>query len=727
MDKLSDTSYNHSHQTLLAKLLAKEDITVTHGRFETAFFDVKNRTLGLPIWKDRGKDVYDMLVGHEVGHALYTPADSIEEYKKNYKGIPFDVFNIVEDIRIERLIQKTYPGLPKVFKKAYQVLVSEDFFKIGDQDIATMNFLNRLNLRGKVGTILEVPLSDYEETIYTKCLKAETYQDVLAICDEIIKYLDSIEEEKPKAQSNSNEDSSEEQSDEESVSSSGSNEEETEEPNQAERDMVNELMEQFEEALEDDGTESYSIESDTNEENEDDESSTVESETNDTGKYEASTLDSFKKSLQEDVAELSDNAIPMTMPSKLSVKKLINSNASIIEDRKSNELFMEIMDSHEFQDDYKKFKKDTKTKVGVLVREFERRKAAYQYSRATVSRSGTINVNKLHKYKYDDQIFSSVTNLADAKSHGMVFLIDYSGSMQYVLPDVIIQTLNLVHFCKTVNIPFDVYSFTTNHYSTSTDEDSIGPTEVDTSDNLVNHLLSSSMSKKDFEFGFQSLYGQAYTRKKECRGYGAIFNDLENMGGTPLDSTLLAFKHVLDNFNKKHNVQKLNLVVLTDGESSTTRTKNWNKNCGRNSISFKGKVYSLGNGYRDSTENVIKLLKDTTPNLTAIGMFLPEKPSYAVDHLGYGISRTAKNDYKKQYKKDGFLNFNGFKGYDNYTILPANVSIQDDREFHYEGADASNLANSKMAQNKLVNQFSKFNVSKKRSRIILTKFAEAIA
>lgn len=54
MDKLSDTSYNHSHQTLLAKLLAKEDITVTHGRFETAFFDVKNRTLGLPIWKDRG-------------------------------------------------------------------------------------------------------------------------------------------------------------------------------------------------------------------------------------------------------------------------------------------------------------------------------------------------------------------------------------------------------------------------------------------------------------------------------------------------------------------------------------------------------------------------------------------------------------------------------------------------------------------------------------------------
>ena len=62
-------------QTMLAKLLAKENITIEHGNFTTAFFDVEKRVLGLPIWEDRGKDVYDLLSGHEVGHALETPPE----------------------------------------------------------------------------------------------------------------------------------------------------------------------------------------------------------------------------------------------------------------------------------------------------------------------------------------------------------------------------------------------------------------------------------------------------------------------------------------------------------------------------------------------------------------------------------------------------------------------------------------------------------------------------
>ena len=63
------TLINFENQSTLARLLAKENITVTTGNMSTAYFDVKNRTLGLPAWKNRGKDVYDMLTGHEVGHA----------------------------------------------------------------------------------------------------------------------------------------------------------------------------------------------------------------------------------------------------------------------------------------------------------------------------------------------------------------------------------------------------------------------------------------------------------------------------------------------------------------------------------------------------------------------------------------------------------------------------------------------------------------------------------
>ena len=38
---------------------------------QTAQFDVDSRVLTLPKWKRASNSVYDMLVGHEVGHTLY--------------------------------------------------------------------------------------------------------------------------------------------------------------------------------------------------------------------------------------------------------------------------------------------------------------------------------------------------------------------------------------------------------------------------------------------------------------------------------------------------------------------------------------------------------------------------------------------------------------------------------------------------------------------------------
>ena len=56
----------------LAKLLATEDLIVEHKPVETASFNVSSRVLTLPVW-DASENVYDMLVSHEVSHALYTP------------------------------------------------------------------------------------------------------------------------------------------------------------------------------------------------------------------------------------------------------------------------------------------------------------------------------------------------------------------------------------------------------------------------------------------------------------------------------------------------------------------------------------------------------------------------------------------------------------------------------------------------------------------------------
>ena len=65
-----------------------------------------------------------------------------------------------------------------------------------------------------------------------------------------------------------------------------------------------------------------------------------------------------------------------------------------------------------------------------MAKEFEMRKAAWRSSRAQTARSGSLDVNKLYAYKYTDDIFKRMTNLPDAKNHGMFMLVDYSGSMQ---------------------------------------------------------------------------------------------------------------------------------------------------------------------------------------------------------------------------------------------------------------------------------------------------------
>ena len=70
----------------IARLLAKENITIQHGNYHTAWFDIKNRILGLPLWKDMGKDVYDLFIGHEIGHALYTPYEGWHDSPDKIKG-----------------------------------------------------------------------------------------------------------------------------------------------------------------------------------------------------------------------------------------------------------------------------------------------------------------------------------------------------------------------------------------------------------------------------------------------------------------------------------------------------------------------------------------------------------------------------------------------------------------------------------------------------------------
>ena len=174
----------------LAKLLAMEDIDVEHRQVKTAMFDVKSRCLVLPTWKDMPNHLYDLLVGHEVGHALYTPAD--EDTLKNIIGKTSNhCVNVVEDARIEALMKRRYPGLVKQFFNGYKHLIKEDFFGLSKMDMTRINLLDKINLHFKVPSAVAglFEFNETEQSFIDRIENVKKFKEVEELCIEICEYI----------------------------------------------------------------------------------------------------------------------------------------------------------------------------------------------------------------------------------------------------------------------------------------------------------------------------------------------------------------------------------------------------------------------------------------------------------------------------------------------------------------------------------------------------------
>ena len=172
-------------KTNLAKLLATENISVEHRKVETAYFIPKTRVLCLPVWEDMSNDLYDLLVGHEVGHALYTPQDE-KEFKKD--KIPHSYLNVIEDIRIDKKMKLKYPGLRRSYFHGYNELIENDFFKTKEIDVNKLRFIDRLNMFSKSGQREQIDFSVQEQEFIRKSDNLNTWEDVIELAKEIYAY-----------------------------------------------------------------------------------------------------------------------------------------------------------------------------------------------------------------------------------------------------------------------------------------------------------------------------------------------------------------------------------------------------------------------------------------------------------------------------------------------------------------------------------------------------------
>ena len=775
---------NLKEQDLLARLLAKKNIRIHHGEYTTASYDVINCVLCLPLWEDKGKDVYDLLVGHEVGHALFTPVDGITRYQAEMPNLPFDVLNIVEDIRIEKMIQREYPGLGYSFRKGYVKLLADDFFGINNMNLGKLNFTDRLNVHGKIGNLVKVPMSQKELAIFQRCANAETFDDVLAICRDILQMIKAKKSKKapepPESASSGK-------------SQSGSKPEQSKNKT-GDSDESNSPEESKSKNIEADESDSNSNSSDNSKA-----SSTTQSQSANDSKTE---IEQELKSLtntafQENVNKLAYISKPdsqnMTTgveyflePTKADVMKLVTGYKEIMQNRASRypEHYKYLTTkSPGAENHYKLVTARSKKYVNELVTEFTLKRAAFEYSRAKVSNTGVLNCNQLHKYRIDDDIFKSVSILATDKNHGMMMFIDYSSSMGSVLCAMLEHVLNVVSFCRALNIPFEVYGFTNpyNGYDQKNNTNA-APGEIELKYVSLFQLFSSEMSQSEYNLAVKEYCIQMYLTNRHCvetvqneaySGKGPDYmpskvmsSKQESLSGTPLLETIVAAHTLVKTFRSKHVVQKMNVIVISDGEGNQLNLKNVD-NCRLRHLSgmlngrqvttkrlnpLSGRPssnYSVA--FSDTYSALIENLRITTKS-NVLGFYIPSSSSREVQNIihkmvsssgGTTLADVSNNWTSYEQRHETYLKTNCFSmknvfGFNEYFILPSSNSgrleaddanfseIDDSKRGKKANKITADMSVSKLTT-KLTNSFTSFNKDKNSNRVLLNKFIGAIA
>ena len=689
---------NFNSQEYLAKLLAKENLTVQHGNYQTASFDVVNRVLRLPLWKDQGKDVYDLLVGHEVGHALYTPADGWHDSDKEIPGVPRSYINIIEDIRIEKMIQRTYPGIVRAFKSGYKKLFDSNLFGTDDRDINKASFMDRVNVHSKGRGYLPVEFTQLEQLFVDMAMAVETWDDVLNACREINDFVKAKEDY--------------EDEDKEECSQGTPSEDGIEEENETEGMSQDDSGDESDDSGSSEG-QSGSIG--------DGEEAEPESDT--------FTDDAFREN-QEQLLEQDENGRAPQYSTGISdnrLKDMLVPYAMLKEARLENR--WKVSECYSHADSYTQYDalvKEVKPIVNLMAKDFERKKAAWEYSRSSEAKKGSLNVNKLHQYQYSEDIFLTVQQLAQAKSHGIVMLVDWSGSMQDIALDTIKQTIMIGMFCKRVNIPFEAYSYTTGKNLGETCSE-LGDNEMENTHNTkIVQVLSSSMKKVNFDEAARHLYATALavTYRGPFRYQDVCAFD--RMGSTPTIQTLVASADILTDFRKKHGVQKLNVMLLTDGAADSYWINNdYDRDRAKTTseIMFKFKNKSVrGDNSAELVAGTIQALKEIT-GANVLGFFLAkDKRDFAWAFRSYVriYDSVIYDKNLKEFNKNGVVTYNNVDGYNEFFIVKlSNRQVVDEFEVKDKGHG--------IEIKDIKREFRKFNKNRKNSKQLVNKITNAVA
>ena len=722
--------------SLFARALATENIFVSFDAVaKTASFDVESRTLTIPDWKV-SVALRDMIVAHEVAHALFTPAEKFlqsmadaRSRKLNPQGYKACI-NVIEDARIERLIKEKFPGCRRDFYVGYKEILDTDLFQLNSISDNDLTIVDKINLHFKFGIfgLKNVPLNAAEQSIIDRVGNAKTYDDVVEIANDL--YDLAAEEEKQNQKQN------------------GSG-------------MFG-IMGDLSDAMQ-------KIQRD---------GDPMQSKKNGYGPSNREHFTNISCPLPKAHSEhaiVSFDVIFKEMDllrSKITDIHVLNELATLAETVKAG---------------VGAYRNDAKASVKELVAQFERRKAAEEIRNERMKPTGNINPDRLHQFKTHDDIFLRNLVKHEGKKHGMVFLIDWSGSMTNCIDGVVRQTLLLTWFCRKAKIPYEVFLFTNgcsllsdpsfsseDHYKKiySIPKRSVTADAFDLADVSLRQVFSSTMTDAEHQCMEEAMWLMA-------NRYGGNPDSLYltysadyaipaclQMNGTPTNEALMMMHDYIPKFREATGSQIVDFILMTDGEPcGLSRTGNnayepvksvrvQHLPTGR-TLQVNADTYGCFRSLQLDVQyflvDEIRKLGVTTVgfsigNLNCLGdhfvrMFIeqssharPSQFSSMDDYRNYtkAIEANSKK-YNDFYKKENFIPAapDLTPGFDEYYIVrPVKPTLTEQIEAEEEQDDDPTNPKKKKGPPTLTrirNQFIKTMVGRKVSKVFLSRFIDIVA
>ena len=396
-----------------------------------------------------------------------------------------------------------------------------------------------------------------------------------------------------------------------------------------------------------------------------------------------------------------------------------------------------------------KFKTDSTRVVNYLIKEFEMRKSATLYKRAQTSKIGQLDMRKVWSYKLNDDLFKRVTTIPQGKNHGMIFLLDWSGSMNEVIQETIEQVVTLAMFCHRAQIPYQVFAFISqydifnsrnnayeeyNKYKELCTQERPGNV---LSNGIQNFALLELMSNKMSSVEFNTMVRRLMVFYK----FATCKHHEYSLSGTPLNEAIAYMFKQIPKFIAANKVEKMSFITLTDGEGGSLSAM------GRRYLdeyryehdekgqyvkikqvhflqdSVTKKTYPLSRNPAEQTESLIRMVKDRF-GVSTVGFYITNNTRNYLESVircnipGYtGSTYALIENMRKDFRDQGFSSIKS-SGRDDLFIVPAESTKIDESELKVE---------SDMSARRLATSLGKFLNTKKTSRILLSRFIGYVA